>query len=481
MASSKTPNLANLEALGAPRLAALILEICADDPVAKRRLRLALAGDAGPAEAAREIAKRLASIAKAKSFIDWHKVKPLALELEAQRRAILDSVAPFDRREAFELVWRLVSCAESVFARSDDGSGRLASVFAQASEDLGPLAQAAGLDPLALADRAFAAVRDDSHGAWDGLVTILAPQLGASGLDQLRYLTEAWQAEPVVVPPDGERRVIGWGSGGALYADQIESGHRLRTAKSILQEIADATGDVDAYIAQFDPAARSAPLIATDIARRLLVAGRPQEALAAIEAAAPDKRIWRPIEWEQARIDVLDALDRGDDAQMFRWQCFLDGLAAPHLRAYLRKLSDFEDFEAERRAMAHALVFSDVQAALDFLVGWPNLEAAGRLVITRAQELDGNCYEVLAPAADALDEKYPLAATVVRRAMIDFTLGAARASRYGHGARDLAACASLARRIEDFTDRLDHAGYVESLRLAHGRKSAFWQAFDSVR
>lgn len=481
MASSKTPTAANLEALGAARLAALLLEIGADDPNAKRRLRLALAGAAGPAEAAREVAKRLASIAKARSFIDWQKVKPLAVELEAQRRAVLDLIAPADPREAFELIWRLVGCAEPVFARSDDGSGRLAEVFRRASEDLGPLAQAARIDPIALADRAFEAVRGDSYGAWDGLVAILATQLGAPGLDRLKRLTEAWQAEPVVTPPESERRVIGWGLNGKLYADQVEAGHRLRTAQLILQAIAEAMGDVDAYIAQFDPAARSAPAIAADIARRLLDAGRPHEAWAAVEAVSPDRRDWYKPEWEQARIDALEALGRADEAQAFRWQCFTDGLAADHLRAYLRKLPDFEDFEAEQRAIAHALAFGEVHRALDFLIAWPNLEAASRLVLARPDELDGKLYEVLAPAADALDEKYPLAATVARRAMVDFTLGAARSSRYGHGARDLAECASLARRIADFGDRTDHDGYVQALRAAHGRKSAFWEAFDSVR
>ncbi|MEI9852792.1 MAG: DUF6880 family protein [Sphingomonas sp.] len=50
------------------------------------------------------------------------------------------------------------------------------------------------------------AMRDDSYGAWDALVMILAPRLGGPGLDRLRQLTEAWQAEPLVVPPESERR-----------------------------------------------------------------------------------------------------------------------------------------------------------------------------------------------------------------------------------------------------------------------------------
>src|SRR6188472_1886654 len=64
MASKTTLNAKNLEQLGAERLAELLIEISAGDAAIKRRLRLELAGAASPAEAAREIRKRLASIAR---------------------------------------------------------------------------------------------------------------------------------------------------------------------------------------------------------------------------------------------------------------------------------------------------------------------------------------------------------------------------------------------------------------------------------
>src|SRR5271167_4860119 len=101
MASGKTLNAANLEALGAARLAELLLEISTGDAAAKRRLRLALAGSAGSAESAREVTKRLTSIARARNFLDWQKIKLLVADLEAQRRAILDLVASGDPHEAF--------------------------------------------------------------------------------------------------------------------------------------------------------------------------------------------------------------------------------------------------------------------------------------------------------------------------------------------------------------------------------------------
>ena len=117
MASGKTLSAANLEPLGAARLAALLIEISTGSAAAKRRLRLALAGNSGPAEASRELSKRLASIAKARGFMDAQQVKSLAADLELQHRAIPDLLAPGDPREAFRSPFR------SRAGRSEPGMG----------------------------------------------------------------------------------------------------------------------------------------------------------------------------------------------------------------------------------------------------------------------------------------------------------------------------------------------------------------------
>ncbi len=481
MASGKTLNAANLAALGAARLANLLLEISAGDASLKRRLRLALAGSAGSAEVAREVAKRLASIARSRSFLDGQHIKPLAADLEAQRRAIIDLIAPSDPREAFDLLWQLVGCADSVLNRSDDSSGRLGAVFRDAARELGPLAQAAELDPASLAERAFRALQSDKCDAWAELVPILAPQLGQGGLRTLQSLMTALQAEPVAVPPERERRVIGWSSSGKIYADQLETSHRQRLAAFTLQQVADALGDVDGYIAQIGAQARRMPAIAADIARRLLEAGRPHDAWQALEAVEPGRRNWNAVEWEQARADTLEALGRSEEAQAFRWQRFQATLDTAHLRAYLRKLPDFDDFEAEQRALRHALTHADFHQALAFLLAWPDLQRSNQLVLARAKELNGDLYELLSPAADALENKHPLAATLVRRAMITFALTTARSSRYKHAARHLHQCASLAGRLQDFGGEPDHQAYQQALRAAHGRKTAFWQEVAALR
>ena len=143
MASKKTLNAKNLEALGAERLAEVLIEISVGNAAAKRRLRLELAGAQSPIEVAKELRKRLTTIERSRSFIDWQNRKTLVEDLETQRRAIVDQVASADLAEALELMWRFTALANSVFERCDDSSGTVIGIFHAACRDLGEIAQAA--------------------------------------------------------------------------------------------------------------------------------------------------------------------------------------------------------------------------------------------------------------------------------------------------------------------------------------------------
>jgi hypothetical protein len=477
MASKSTLNAKNLEALGAERLAQLLIEISTGSAVAKRRLRLELAGAQSPKEAGREVAKRLTSIARARSFVNWQNRKPLVTDLESQLRAIREQIAPSDPTEALALTWRFMQIATPLFERCDDSSGIVIGVFHDACALLGEIAHAAGTPPEALADAAVEALRDNGYGQYDGIIAILTPALGAEGLAHLKARIEALAATPVPVPPKGEWETVGYGSGGATYAHQMEERARQSLVRMALKDIADAMGDVGAFIVQYDPATRKVPKIAAEIATRLLAAGRAGDALGFLERAEFGGRAWVPEEWQAARLDVLEALGRSDEAQAFRLECYHRSLAADHLRAYLKRLADFDDVDAEEQAMAHAVAYPESLSALHFLIHWPALSRAAQLVQQRFDALDGDRYEILTPAAEALSARYPLAASLALRAMIDFTLNAGRSSRYQHAARHLAECDALASQIEDFGTVEPHANYVARLRRDHGRKSGFWGHF----
>src|SRR5439155_12829498 len=129
VAAKTVLNAKNLEALGAERLAELLMEISRGNAAAKRRLRLELAGAQSPSEVAQEVRKRLTTIARSRSFVDWQNRRTLVEDLETQRCAIVGQVAKADSAEALELIWRFMALANSVFGRCDDSSGTVIGIF----------------------------------------------------------------------------------------------------------------------------------------------------------------------------------------------------------------------------------------------------------------------------------------------------------------------------------------------------------------
>jgi hypothetical protein len=303
----------------------------------------------------------------------------------------------------------------------------------------------------------------------------MAEALGQQGLGLLKCRFEELAATPLPKPAKDERRVIGYGLGSPMYEDDYEARHRDLLVKSALTEIADALGDVDGYIARFSNEDRTNPTIASGIAERLLAANRAEEAMAVLAGAEDKSRNgghWP--DWLRVRIDTFEALGRSGEAQDERWAIFERSLSSEYLRAYLKRLPDFDDEEAESRALAHVRQYANFHHALWFLIDWPALDLAAELVLVRHSEIDGNNYGLLTPAADALEQNHPLAATLMLRAMISYSLDKAKSTRYGHAARHLQTCYHLAKRIEAFGDPIDHDAFVADLRLRHGRKSGFW-------
>ena len=391
----------------------------------------------------------------------------LVRDLDLQRAMIVDRVAPARADLALDLMWRFLDLAEPVLNRVDDSGGSVGGIFWSACEDLGAIAVKARRDPLGLADRVFTALLANGYGIYDRLVPIMLPALSDAGAAHLKSrLTQA-------------------------LADRSEAGERDWRAGAVrraLQDIADGQADVDAYIALVPVAERSRPHTGAEIGRRLLAAGRAAEALAALEAAKPKQRPAPARDdealylaehggdsaWEAVYIEALDATGHPEEAQRLRWAAFEDRLSATQLRAHLKRLPGFEDVEAEDRAKQHALRFRSFSAALHFFQEWPDQADAAQLVLARASEIDGNLYFMLDPAARLIEGRHPLAATLLRRAMIEDTLAGAKSSRYKHAARHLLECASLAPGIQDFGAFETHDAFVGGLRAKHGRKTGFW-------
>ena len=220
-----------------------------------------------------------------------------------------------------------------------------------------------------------------------------------------------------------------------------------------MRDIADCENEVDAFIDTYEGFDLTNPAYATEIAQRLLRAGRPEETLLYLDQGAPNERNrqFKALDWCDIRIGVLDALGRRDDAQALRFSLFEQNLSAPHLERH-----------------------DNVHAALAFLINWPALDRAARVVDARVEEIDGDLYELLDPAASALEGKHPLAAVLLRRSLIDFTLQKARATRYRHAVRHVREIESQQSDIADYGRHESHDDYMARIKREHARKPAFW-------
>lgn len=207
-----------------------------------------------------------------------------------------------------------MALASPVFERCDDSNGVVIGAFHEVCRDIGEVALTAKVDPITLADRAFEALLVNVHGQFDGLIRILAPALEQTGLEHLKQRMIDLSNRPITKPAEKDRVKMGWSSSGPIYEDEMAEFSRASTVRLALTEIADAQSDVDAFIEQYDEETRKVPKIAAEIARRLLSAGRAQEAWQTIEATEHRRRHsgwdWPDFEWEDARIDVFEALGR---------------------------------------------------------------------------------------------------------------------------------------------------------------------------
>ena len=473
--AGKSINKKNLEALGAEVLAELLMDSVKGDAARQRRVRMALSSEQSPKEVAADIRKRMAQIRRAKSWISTRSQRTLAKELNGMIDVILNRVASEDVDLGFGLLWSLLQLAPDIHARTDDSNGTIGDVMDAAMDAIQILAPRLDRNPERLADQVFEALQDNGYGEFDGVIPVLSEALGEPGLTALKARAEAAIDAPVD-PDDTE------------YFGVLVSGERRlemakesqdRTLRMILSDIADAQGDVDAWLSQYSAQQLTYNTIAPDAARRLLKAGRAGDALQIMEtciASEEDKkRGFDTPEVDSAHFACLEALGEEDNLRSAMWSRFETTLCAETLRRYLSRLPDFDDDEALLDARTHVRTHPDLLQGLIFCMSWPDARLAADLLLTRHAELDGNIYELLTPTSELLKAEHPLAATLVWRSMITYALQNNRAKRYRHAARHLTSCAQADMAIGDYGAFQSHEAFLNDLRRKHLRKHAFWE------
>lgn len=354
---------------------------------------------------------------------------------------------------------------ERVFERVDDSSGHVQDVYYLAIISAGKLAaQLSTSEAALLPDKIMARLGETTHGYLADLTKAIAPHLPQSTLAR-------WDAE--LDAAIAQRKI----DEGKTSTDRW---HYSMTSQwsEMRQTLAEARGDIDLLIA-LESAKKPHMQDVQGMAERLLTAGRADEALEWVrkpgsrvkgqdDALSPSR--------VQIEASILEALDDKTAAQALRWQCFESRLSADILRDYLKNLPDFDDIEAETRALQYGLSHQVPELALRFYLDWPRLDLAAQVILQHHSHWDGGLWHSLPKTAETLEHEHPAAATILYRALLDDILKAARSKAYGHGAKYLGKLALLAEAADPNLPEgvVAHEAYVAELRKNHGRKSGFW-------
>jgi hypothetical protein len=391
-ASLKKVTPENLAALGVDRLAEILVAAAEARPELKRRLRMELAAEQGADHLAPEIDKRLASLETSRGKISWRQRRGFVRDLDSLRVLIVERLAGLDRAAARNRLCAFMGVARRVGGRLRDRDGSLVAVFDHAAQDLGRLLAETDAGPSA--DTLVDAIVQFPAVWAEWLPTVLAQASPAFADAVLRRLSERRGA------------VVGW--------------------VTLIRQLADAAADAAAYQSTFTHKELQDSSVAAEVAQRMLAADRVAEAAALLEASRPTlgrdgrwtvghgKAAEPDFEWETAWIEVLEQSGRGDEAQALRWTSFERTLSAIRARDFAMRLADFEDVEAESRAFAYATQHADFQRALRFLMDWPALPEAARLIQARPDDIKVSDADAELWAAQ-LRGRQPLAAHLLLR------------------------------------------------------------------
>ena len=436
-------SVAAVEALGAARLAALIVDHAGHDPGFGRAVRLALAA-VGPVDRlVAMLAEQLRAVEEDGRFFDNRESGVLADTLDRLRKAMMTELLPRQPRAAADLLDRFLRLDRTVFQRTDDADGFIGDVFRHAVADLGRAwLSVPDRDPIALAGLVFVLFSTNDCHVRDDIIPACKDALGADGLDELERLIRG-RLDPVRLatedpgPPELSRALI---------------------------EIAEARGDLDGYIALHRLAGTEA-IAVKDICERLVAAGRLSEALDRVERTGiPD---WQQGDVDRLRVEIFERLGRHQDAQALRRDLFARTLSLSVLEDYLAWLPEADRPAAWAGAVDLARRHDDVHGALTLLLRL-DPAAAAELVHQRSQELNAHLYRLLRPAAERLAESQPLAALLIYRRLADGVLDAKQRQFYDYAVSDVQTARSLATRVEDWRGHLTGEAYHErvSARMA---------------
>ncbi len=426
--------------------------------IAKELELLALKND--PQKLFNKINQQINAIKRSKRFIQWNETHLLTDELYQITNAIEHDLLSFSPPLAIELIETLFNMDESLCERADDSNGELGIFYYSLAELWGKVCNVFGKNnTINLPAKVFELLLHDNYGVRNHIIKHSSNALGEEGLKQLEILIK-----------------------------KNEKQFKIYSLSSLYQTIAEASGDVDKYIAAIKEHSMLNEITVCDIAEKLIVKWRSVEAIDWL-LHQPDNVALKdsPQQYDPQKVtlsrryDVLlkayDSETMTQEAQSLRWLLFQKSLSMKYYEGLLKYQSAQNLAEIKARAFRFACeeYKGNINYLLDFLANIQEYVTLNNIVIAQYESLSEYDYSLYRPLSKNLSTAgYPLSACLLRRKLVNGIINRGQSKYYKYAASDLKISQRYAESVNDWQGIPEHNEYMALLKSRHSRKAAFW-------
>lgn len=396
---------------------------------------------------AKQLKQQINGIKRSKRFLDYYHSIEMGQKLHGIITVLETKLLPLSPEHAASCCQLLQAISVPLIERSDDSAGAIGEECRRVSSIWGK----------------SVSQKPDQSTNWEDLVFDL--WLG----DDYRFYHDVFIDFKAVLGTDGLQRLE---SRIADLPRHKDYGDYKKC--SGLKLIADAQGDVDAYILCCEHSGlRSDDYL--EIVERLNRKDRAVEALAWLDKMTSEDINRRYSRYVAARIDSYSLECDEDSAQKIRWEAFEKTLSPDYYIHYCKYLSVKAKAIAKEAALTLAQKASSFEMAIHFLdeIGEHGLLAEH--VLANQNELPNVYYGTFRPLSKRLAANgYSLAAVLIRRGLVQGVLNKAKSKYYKYSASDLKLAHDYGQSIDAWRGCLSHELFMQQLKATHAKKHAFW-------
>jgi len=447
MGTDRKQKLIDLEA---ETLADAFLELAAQSGAADDLVERLIAT---PTENIQRFRKKLTGLKRSRRFIDWRESSGFARKLEMLLQDLKAGV--IDPLAGAELVAAFYEVDNRALGNCDDSDGCVGDVFRYDAKELFVDFASRCTDKEKLAAIILKLNRKDDYGVRDTLI----------------YCAGDFLSEPIIrtMITKLQKRADG-------AKDEYQKRHHLMLIESLARQVKDAELFERTRIASWGKLSTAAFV---DIARVYLESGNVQTAYSWLNKI-PENETFQSHERDQLLQEIYRR--QGDDEKLTellyrKFRSYHSNKTLEDLLAVIGSNKRDETISKELVLILANPVFCELDA--DFLISIGKIEEAEKLILERAEQLDGNYYGSLISLAKTMEsENRNLAATLIYRSLLISILERGYTKAYRHGVRYLKKLDELATSITQWIKFDNHETFKDQIHLSHGRKHSFWSKYE---